>query len=319
MKMRWFLSLFSTLFALLMLIHVNAFAEEEVLQCQHCGEDIPNYSNFCLYCGYTVQDSAHTDVFAFSDPKIVPAEKEGIYRLDFIFTCLYPKEVGKEYPSTFNINYSLLDAEHVAIKTCSLQVAQLSYGDKVRASACPHFKAGDCAISQEQFEEAKYVKFIGCDPRGAKSITFESQQIFPLDTDGLAATLAETSNNENQLVTISSKPKTVIKENAYAQIAIEDFEITEVKKDSFYFKVKIRNITDSDIDLSLRYLVLNRNQDILSSQLIGTTTNPAAGQAIWAGPYKVSPLDKDAIYICFVSSDYVDGMLKEEVLYPLGD
>ena len=78
-------------------------------------------------CTKTDMHDENSDCFLFSAPKIVPGEKDGVNRLDFQFSCLYPKEVGKDYPSTFNINYALLDAEQVAIKICSLQIAQLSY------------------------------------------------------------------------------------------------------------------------------------------------------------------------------------------------
>lgn len=300
----------ASLFVLCMSILLCAASNDKTL-CT-CGCDC---GPLCSCAKMNIHDE-NSDCFLFSSPKIVPGEKDGIYRLDFQFSCLYPKEDEKDYPSTFNINYALLDTEQVAIKICSLQIAQLSYGDKVRASACPHFKSTDSAITSDQLKEIKYVKFMGCDPRGAKSITFQFQPVFSLtgenDTD-----LALTESATSLPITTSKKQKTVIRENANAQLAIEDFEITEVKEDRFYFKVKLRNITDNTLELSLRYQILDSNRDILTAQLIGATTDPAAGQAIWAGPYRVDSLNVNAAYISFVSSDYEGGTLQEEVLYPL--
>ena len=51
MNTRRLFTLIFALMLLLMTVQVNAFAEENTIQCPRCGESVPNYSNFCLYCG----------------------------------------------------------------------------------------------------------------------------------------------------------------------------------------------------------------------------------------------------------------------------
>ena len=277
-------------------------------------------------CAKTKAPDINTEYFDFSNIRILSAEKwnkPDKYIMDFDFTCLYPEHDDEQYPNTFELLFSFLDAESVAVKVGQLQVNNMiSYGDKVRASSCPHFNASENIITPEELSEIKYVKFTGftawTQGAGVKNFKFQDSPVFPLtDTDGPAEKPAETVVEKAPSITTSQKQKTVIKENANAQLAIENFEITEVTEDRFYFKVKLRNITDNTLELSLRYQILDSNRDILTAQLIGTTTDPAAGQAIWAGPYRVDSLSENAAYISFVSSDYEGGTLQEEVLYPL--
>ncbi len=51
MSKRRLLAFSLALVLLLMTVQVSAFAEEGTIQCKRCGESVPDYSNFCLYCG----------------------------------------------------------------------------------------------------------------------------------------------------------------------------------------------------------------------------------------------------------------------------
>ena len=61
MNTRRILTLFLTLVLLLMTVQVNAFAEADTIQCQRCGETIPDYSNFCLYCGNPLRPVSNSE------------------------------------------------------------------------------------------------------------------------------------------------------------------------------------------------------------------------------------------------------------------
>lgn len=135
-------------------------------------------------------DGTEADFFTFSDPKIVPAKKDGMYVLDFMFTCLYPERSGETYPTTFDLRYSLLDEEHIAVKSGYLHVNNnIFYGEKARASACQFFEADQRLIFQDELAEIKYVRFTGCEVttpiEGSynihlKEYTFKTRQDFPL-------------------------------------------------------------------------------------------------------------------------------------------
>ena len=120
-------------------------------------------------------------------------------------------------------------------------------------------------------------------------------------------------------------PETPAHAEEEAQIAVEDFEIKGVEEDGcFRFTVKIRNITDRDLEkIVFDYQVLDQNGDILLDQSCGAS-NVAAGQAIWAGPYRI----KDGAHsdefaaICFVSPPSWHKSrtpLKEKVTFQLAD
>ena len=127
-------------------------------------------------------EGAETNLFTFSDPKIIPAEdsKKGMYRLDFILTCLYPEKSGEEYPAYFKLNYSLLDADQIAIKSTYLQVYNIYCGDKIRASACPSFRYNEGLITEDEFSQAYYVKFTGFSGKGIDGHTFKNPELFQL-------------------------------------------------------------------------------------------------------------------------------------------
>ena len=135
-------------------------------------------------------DGAEADFFTFSDPKIVPAKKDGMYVLDFKYTCLYPEKSGETYPTTFDLRYSLLDEDYFAVKSGYLHVNNnIFYGEKARASACQFFEADSRLISQEELSEIKYVRFTGCEVTTPidgtynvhiKEYTFKTRQEFPL-------------------------------------------------------------------------------------------------------------------------------------------
>ena len=110
-----------------------------------------------------------------------------------------------------------------------------------------------------------------------------------------------------------------------AQLQVEDFEITEVDKEGrFRFSVKIRNITGADLEeITFYYQVLDANGDILSDQACGAK-QIAAGQAIWAGPYKVKIEDShvdEAVAMRFVTAvGFKTGFpFKEPVTFQLED
>ena len=127
-------------------------------------------------------EGAETNLFTFSDPKIIPAEdsKKGMYRLDFILTCLYPEKSGEEYPEYFKLNYSLLDADQIAIKSTYLQVYSIYCGDKTRASACSSFRYNEGLITEEEFSKTYYVKFTGFSGKGIDDHTFKNPELFQL-------------------------------------------------------------------------------------------------------------------------------------------
>ena len=138
-------------------------------------------------------DGTEADFFTFSDPKIVPAKKDGMYVLDFKFTCLYPEQAGTTYPTMFNLKYALLDEEYLAVKSGYLQVQYVFFGEKVRASGCELFEAQNRLISREELAEIRYVRFTGCEVTTPiegtynvhiKEYTFKARQEFPLfDTE----------------------------------------------------------------------------------------------------------------------------------------
>lgn len=109
---------------------------------------------------------------------------------------------------------------------------------------------------------------------------------------------------------------------AEAKIAAEDFELTKIGGGELRFKVKFRNISETDLKkIHFDYQLLDQNGDILCSQSCGAS-NVAAGQAIWAGEYGVNNEHIDEAYsMCFVSSVYSpvgeDTPLREKAIFPL--
>ena len=110
-----------------------------------------------------------------------------------------------------------------------------------------------------------------------------------------------------------------------AMLAVEDFEITEIEKNGlFRFSVKIRNISESDLEeIVFYYQVLDANGDILSDQAC-SAKQVAAGQAIWAGPFKVkiedSHIDEAAAMRFVTAVGFKTGApLKEPVTFWLED
>lgn len=106
-----------------------------------------------------------------------------------------------------------------------------------------------------------------------------------------------------------------------AELAVEDFELIKFEGDELWFRVKIRNISDRDMDrFSFEYQVLDKNGDILRYQLCGAST-VAAGQAIWAGQYSIRDLRLDEVdAMSFVSDSLSDDPpLKERVIFRIED
>lgn len=140
----------------------------------------------------TEKEDPDMDYLTLSSPKIVPAEDEqGMYRLDFVFSFLYPEKSGENYPTYVDIHYSLLDADQVAVKSTYLQANNLYHGSKVRASACQFFDSSDGLITPEEYAQIKYVRFTGCQiiiPKedgyhvNVVEQTFKNTEIFPLDS-----------------------------------------------------------------------------------------------------------------------------------------
>ena len=83
---------------------------------------------------------------------------------------------------------------------------------------------------------------------------------------------------------------------------VEDFEIEKYDSERMYFKVKVRNNTDTDVaDFTLAYQLLDENGDSVYDYLFGAS-NILAGQACWLGSYSIEYKDyKDAVLIRFVS------------------
>ena len=113
-------------------------------------------------------------------------------------------------------------------------------------------------------------------------------------------------------------------ENVDAMLSVEDFELIKIENNEIWFKVKIRNISDTDLEqIVFDYQVLDKNGDILCDQTCGAS-NVAAGQAIWAGQYRTHDLSnaEDATAICFVSSPswmQTKTPLREKVVFQFND
>lgn len=133
---------------------------------------------------------------------------------------------------------------------------------------------------------------------GKSTVPSDTEKVPPSET-GNSQQVIETAN-------VSTPASPASNNDSEAQLAVEGFEITQVENDGkFYFTVKLRNITDKDLEqISFDYQLLDKNGDILGDQTCGAN-NVAAGQAIWAGPYKIK-LDASHIdeidSVCFVSS-----------------
>lgn len=95
---------------------------------------------------------------------------------------------------------------------------------------------------------------------------------------------------------------------------VEDFEIEKYAFERMYFKVKVRNNTDTDAaDFSMDYQLLDENGDsVYDSGFI--SHNIFAGQACWLGSYGIEDEDyKNAVTIRFVS--YYTDKSKKDVLF----
>ncbi len=95
---------------------------------------------------------------------------------------------------------------------------------------------------------------------------------------------------------------------------VEDFEIEKYAFERMYFKVKVRNNTDTDAaDFSMDYQLLDENGDsVFDSGFI--SHNIFAGQAYWLGSYGIEDEDyKNAVTIRFVS--YYTDKSKQNVLF----
>lgn len=112
-------------------------------------------------------------------------------------------------------------------------------------------------------------------------------------------------------------------ELASAKVSIEDFMITDVDDGYLEFKVKVRNISERDLEfIEFDYQFLDDNGDILCYATVGTT-NVSAGQAIWAGTYGVRDIKVEELAsVCFVS-DALPGLantpLEGKVVFNLED
>lgn len=123
----------------------------------------------------------------------------------------------------------------------------------------------------------------------------------------------------------TEEPETQASIDEDAPLAVEDFEITNVGENgSFSFRVKIRNISDKDLNTIplFNYQVLDKNGDIILNEICAATSTIAAGQAIWAGPYRITDTahQDEFATICFVSSpDLGNGgtKLREKAEYGL--
>lgn len=139
----------------------------------------------------------------------------------------------------------------------------------------------------------------------------------------------ELQNSESQITQketsteayITNHTKPVEEKMEKTELAVEDFEITKFEENELWFRVKIRNISDTDIEkFSFQYQVLDKNGDILRYQLCGAST-VAAGQAIWAGQYSIRDLQLDEVdAMSFVSDLGKDQpVIKERVVFSIED
>ena len=105
------------------------------------------------------------------------------------------------------------------------------------------------------------------------------------------------------------------------ELAVEDFEITKMEGDELWFRVKIRNVSDRDLEkISFQYQVLDKNGDILRYQLCGAN-NVASGQAIWAGKFSIRDLKLEEVDAMGFVSDWSGNTpaLKERVVFRIAD
>ena len=130
------------------------------------------------------------------------------------------------------------------------------------------------------------------------------------------------SLNENPAeVYAASQTESELEKTQEAKLEVEDFEITKLEGDELWFRVKIRNISDTDIEeFSFQYQVLDKNGDILRYQLCGAST-VAAGQAIWAGQYSIRDLQLDEVDAMGFVSDLGKNRpaLKDRVVFKIED
>ena len=120
---------------------------------------------------------------------------------------------------------------------------------------------------------------------------------------------------------ITNQTEHAEEETREAELAVEDFEITKLEENELWFRVKIRNISDADIEkFSFQYQVLDKNGDILRYQLCGAST-VAAGQAIWAGQYSIRDLQLDEVDAMSFVSDTGKNRpaIKERVVFSIED
>lgn len=139
----------------------------------------------------------------------------------------------------------------------------------------------------------------------------------------------ELQNSESQIMQnetpaeayITNQTEPAEEETREAELAVEDFEITKLEENELWFRVKIRNISDTDIEkFSFQYQVLDKNGDILRYQLCGAST-VAAGQAIWAGQYSIRDLQMDEVNAMSFVSDIGKNQpaIKERVVFSIED
>ena len=103
--------------------------------------------------------------------------------------------------------------------------------------------------------------------------------------------------------------------------AVEGCEITKLEKDSFSFKVKVRNITEEDLDLTLNYQVLDANGDAIGNTTIGIR-DVLAGQAVWSNNFSVKEVDLSEVdAISFVSTGHGSSKapLQERMTYSFSE
>ena len=106
----------------------------------------------------------------------------------------------------------------------------------------------------------------------------------------LSACAKVTNSPDSSDVPADSTSVTEMQDSTEAapQLAVEDFEVVRYDTEFLIFKVKLRNISDVNMD-SIGFLVqfLDANGDILDDRMCGAAS-VNAGQAIWAGQYSIS-------------------------------
>lgn len=148
--------------------------------------------------------------------------------------------------------------------------------------------------------------------RKALSLLLALSMVFALCACGSSA--SENTSEKQDDFTVEGSAESESTSAKQDDFTVEDFEIEKYVFDRMYFKVKVRNNTDTDVaDFSMDYQLLDENGDSVCDDGFGAH-NIFAGQACWLGSYYIEDKDyKNAVTIRFVS--YHTDKSKQNVLF----